>query len=168
IDLAFEEAKRLDAMIDTWHDDSELSRVNAGAQTVSGELGAILSSTISWAQKTSGRTRGLNAESETTDTEPRGGRAMPVRGSIRCVKVLSPTVKLFSEPELVEIERLPSDRPTAGASRFSGFAIVTNGWSPYCPVFPPELMRTPFVPFCLKTPSMRSMARPLPQPPSWN
>src|SRR5438067_10443275 len=54
IDLAFEEAKRLDALIDTWHDDSELSRVNAGGQSVSGELGAILSSTIVWAQKTGG------------------------------------------------------------------------------------------------------------------
>jgi high-affinity iron transporter len=56
IDLAFEEAKRLDALIDTWHDDSELSRVNAGAgaQNISGELGAILSSTITWAQKTGG------------------------------------------------------------------------------------------------------------------
>ena len=54
IDLAFEEAKRLDALIDTWHDDSELSRVNAGGQNVSGELGAFLSSTIVWAQKTGG------------------------------------------------------------------------------------------------------------------
>ncbi len=54
IDLAFEEGKRLNALIDTWHDDSELARVNAGEQTVSGELGAILSSTITWAQKTGG------------------------------------------------------------------------------------------------------------------
>ena len=54
IDLAFEETKRLDALINTWRDDSELARVNAGEQTVSGELGAILSSTIEWAQKTGG------------------------------------------------------------------------------------------------------------------
>ena len=55
IDLAFDEAKRLDAIINTWRDDSELSQVNAKSlHTVSGELGAMLTSTITWAQKTGG------------------------------------------------------------------------------------------------------------------
>jgi thiamine biosynthesis lipoprotein ApbE len=55
IDLAFAEAKRVDDMISTWRDDSELAQVNAtGIHDVTGELGAILSSTITWAQKTGG------------------------------------------------------------------------------------------------------------------
>jgi high-affinity iron transporter len=55
IDLAFEEAKRLDAIINTWRDDSELSQVNAQKlHTVSGELGAMLTTTMTWSQKTGG------------------------------------------------------------------------------------------------------------------
>ena len=55
IDAAFAEAKRIDALIDTWRDDSELARVNAQTvHDVSGELGAMLSTTIAWAQKTGG------------------------------------------------------------------------------------------------------------------
>jgi len=55
IDLAFAEAKRIDGLINTWRDDSELSQVNAQrVHDVSGELGAMLSTTIMWAQKTGG------------------------------------------------------------------------------------------------------------------
>src|SRR4051794_40889249 len=52
IDAAFAEAKRIDAMIDTWRDDSELANVNAQrVHDVSGELGGMLTTTIQWAQK---------------------------------------------------------------------------------------------------------------------
>src|ERR1051325_259877 len=55
IALAFAEAKRLDAIIDTWRDDSELSLVNAQKlQTVSGELGGMLVTTVWWANKPGG------------------------------------------------------------------------------------------------------------------
>jgi high-affinity iron transporter len=55
IDLAFEEGKRLDAIINTWRDDSELAMVNAQKlHTVSGELEAMLTTTMMWSQKTGG------------------------------------------------------------------------------------------------------------------
>jgi high-affinity iron transporter len=81
IDLAFEEAKRLDALIDTWRDDSELARVNAGEQAASGELGAILSSTITWAQKTGGAFNPL-VRPLIDAWKTRGGGAIPSKEAI--------------------------------------------------------------------------------------
>lgn len=42
IDAAFDEAKRVEAMLSTWRDDSELSRVNRGEAAASPELLALL------------------------------------------------------------------------------------------------------------------------------
>ena len=81
IDLAFEEGKRLDALIDTWRDDSELARVNAGEQTATGELGAILSSTLTWAQKTGGAFNPL-VRPLIDAWKTRGGGAVPSKEAI--------------------------------------------------------------------------------------
>jgi hypothetical protein len=42
IDAAFDEAKRIESMLSTWRDDSELSRVNRGEIQPSSELSALL------------------------------------------------------------------------------------------------------------------------------
>jgi high-affinity iron transporter len=54
IDDAFAEGKRLEAMLSTWRDDSELSRLNNGTQKASSELGFVLEATLDWARKTGG------------------------------------------------------------------------------------------------------------------
>jgi thiamine biosynthesis lipoprotein ApbE len=51
IELAFAEAKRVEAMLSTWTYDSELARVNRGAEP-GPELQALLSETLRWAEKT--------------------------------------------------------------------------------------------------------------------
>ena len=51
IERAFAEAKRVEEMLSTWTDDSELSRVNRGAAP-SPELKALLDLTLEWAKKT--------------------------------------------------------------------------------------------------------------------
>lgn len=51
IELAFGEAKRIESMLSTWTDGSELARVNRGA-TPSPELRALLDTTLEWAART--------------------------------------------------------------------------------------------------------------------
>ena len=51
IELAFAEAKRVEEMLSTWTDASELARVNRGA-TPSPELKALLEQTLDWSKKT--------------------------------------------------------------------------------------------------------------------
>lgn len=51
IELAFAEAKRVEQMLSTWTDASELARVNRGA-TPSAELKALLDQTLEWSRKT--------------------------------------------------------------------------------------------------------------------
>ena len=53
IEAAFAEAKRIELMLSTWIDDSELIRVNRGAQP-SPELKALLDQALEWSQKTNG------------------------------------------------------------------------------------------------------------------
>jgi hypothetical protein len=55
IDAAFAEASRVEAMISTWRDDSELARVNAGAvRQPSAELHALIASAMQIAKETDG------------------------------------------------------------------------------------------------------------------
>ncbi len=54
IDLAFAEAVRIEAMLSTWRDDSELSRVNRGEATASAELRSLLDRAIAWRDETDG------------------------------------------------------------------------------------------------------------------
>src|SRR5436305_1808146 len=55
IDAAFGEGKRVEAMISTWRDDSELARFNAGdAKALSPELASDLRVTLMWAKETGG------------------------------------------------------------------------------------------------------------------
>jgi FAD:protein FMN transferase len=51
IELAFAEAKRIEAMLSTWVEDSELARVNRG-EAAGPELKALLERTLAWSQKT--------------------------------------------------------------------------------------------------------------------
>lgn len=55
---AFDEIARVESLISTWRDDTELSRVNAlpagGRMTVSPELAALLQTTIDWSEQTGG------------------------------------------------------------------------------------------------------------------
>ncbi|HEV3486391.1 MAG TPA: FAD:protein FMN transferase [Vicinamibacterales bacterium] len=51
IEAAFAEAKRVEAMLSTWTEESELARVNRGAEP-SPELRALLDATIAWSNKT--------------------------------------------------------------------------------------------------------------------
>jgi thiamine biosynthesis lipoprotein len=51
IELAFAEARRVEAMLSTWIEDSELARVNRGAEP-GPELRALLEETLRWAEKT--------------------------------------------------------------------------------------------------------------------
>ena len=53
IGAAFDEAKRIESMLSTWRDDSELSRVNRGA-TPSPELHALLDEVDRWSRETGG------------------------------------------------------------------------------------------------------------------
>ena len=52
IELAFAEAKRIEAMLSTWTDDSELARLNRGEGTPSPELRALLDVADAWSKKT--------------------------------------------------------------------------------------------------------------------
>jgi thiamine biosynthesis lipoprotein len=55
IESAFAEAARIERFLSTWHDDSELSRLNAHALTVvSPELRDLLRQTVEWAHTTGG------------------------------------------------------------------------------------------------------------------
>lgn len=54
IEPAFAEAARIEAMLSTWRDDSELSRVNRGEAVASPELRALLDRAIAWRQETGG------------------------------------------------------------------------------------------------------------------
>lgn len=54
IEAAFGEAARIEAMLSTWTDDSELARVNRGEQESSVELAAILAKADAWSQRTGG------------------------------------------------------------------------------------------------------------------
>lgn len=51
IELAFAEAKRVESMLSTWVEDSELARVNRGAKP-GAELRALLDVTLAWSAKT--------------------------------------------------------------------------------------------------------------------
>ncbi|HEX9163336.1 MAG TPA: FAD:protein FMN transferase [Thermoanaerobaculia bacterium] len=53
IDAAFAEAARIERMLSTWRDDSELVRVNRG-QAASPELRGLLDSVIAWRERTGG------------------------------------------------------------------------------------------------------------------
>lgn len=52
IDAAFEEAARVEAMLSTWTDDSELARVNRGDASPSPELQELLDTTLAWSRRT--------------------------------------------------------------------------------------------------------------------
>lgn len=54
IDRAFAEAKRVERMLSTWSNDSELARVNRGETAPSGELRALLATTFDWSKRTNG------------------------------------------------------------------------------------------------------------------
>ena len=51
IELAFAEAKRIESMLSTWTSDSELARVNRGAEPGL-ELKTLLDATLQWSEKT--------------------------------------------------------------------------------------------------------------------
>lgn len=53
-DAAFAEGARIEAMISTWRDDSELSRVNRGEGAPSPELAALLRQADAWRDRTGG------------------------------------------------------------------------------------------------------------------
>jgi len=64
IEIAFEEAKRVEGMLSTWRDDTELARVNHGdAAAASPELTSLLETAMRWQRDTNGafdpRIRGL-------------------------------------------------------------------------------------------------------------
>ncbi len=52
IERAFAEAARVEAMLSTWRDDSELARVNRGEVQASPELRTLLDTTLEWSQRT--------------------------------------------------------------------------------------------------------------------
>jgi FAD:protein FMN transferase len=55
IDAAFAEAERIERLISTWRDDSELSRLNAGTiETAGEELEALLVTVFAWKARTGG------------------------------------------------------------------------------------------------------------------
>lgn len=55
IDAAFAEAARVESMLSTWRDDTELARLNrAGSMQVSPELRALLRESVDWSEKTGG------------------------------------------------------------------------------------------------------------------
>ncbi len=54
IEPAFAEAARIEAMLSTWRDDSELSRVNRGEAVASVELRSLLDRAIVWRDETGG------------------------------------------------------------------------------------------------------------------
>lgn len=54
VERAFAEAARIESMLSTWRDDSELARVNRGEIEPSAELRTLLDTTLVWAQRTGG------------------------------------------------------------------------------------------------------------------
>ena len=52
IEAAFAEAKRVEKMLSTWTEDSELARLNRGEGKASPELRALLDQTIEWSRRT--------------------------------------------------------------------------------------------------------------------
>jgi thiamine biosynthesis lipoprotein len=54
IEAAFAEARRIETMLSTWTDESELSRLNRGESPPSPELAALLRTTIEWSRRTNG------------------------------------------------------------------------------------------------------------------
>jgi len=54
IDAAFAEGARIEAMISTWREDSELSRLNRGEGAASPELAALLHTADDWRDRTGG------------------------------------------------------------------------------------------------------------------
>jgi thiamine biosynthesis lipoprotein len=54
IEAAFAEAARIEAMLSTWTEDSELARVNRGEATASPELQALLDRAVDWSHRTNG------------------------------------------------------------------------------------------------------------------
>lgn len=53
IERAFAEGERIEAMLSTWRDDSELARVNRGEREPSPELRALLDAVLAWPARTS-------------------------------------------------------------------------------------------------------------------
>jgi len=76
-----------------------------------------------------------------TETDPRGGKAWPVRGSMMCVNRRPRTLNCFSEPELVDNDALRRVTSTSPTSRRSGSAMDTRH-SPRTAICPPKLMTT--------------------------
>ena len=54
IEAAFAEAKRIEELLSTWIEESELSRVNRGEATPGAELQALLATTAEWTRRTNG------------------------------------------------------------------------------------------------------------------
>jgi FAD:protein FMN transferase len=54
IERAFAEAKRIESLISTWTESSELARVNRGEAAPGPELRALLDETLAWSEKTNG------------------------------------------------------------------------------------------------------------------
>jgi thiamine biosynthesis lipoprotein len=52
IDAAFAEAERIESMLSTWTEESELARVNRGEASPSPELQALLDETLEWSRRT--------------------------------------------------------------------------------------------------------------------
>ena len=54
IESVFAEAKRVESMLSTWIEDSELSRLNRGAHSSSAELQSLLDRALEWSRRTDG------------------------------------------------------------------------------------------------------------------
>lgn len=54
VEAAFAEAARIEAMLTTWNDSSELARLNAGDARISAELRSLLITALDWSDRTDG------------------------------------------------------------------------------------------------------------------
>jgi thiamine biosynthesis lipoprotein len=81
IESAFAEAKRVEEMLSTWIDDSELSRVNRGAASPSNELRALLETADDWSRRT-GRAFDPHVKSLIEVWKTREEGALPNRDAI--------------------------------------------------------------------------------------
>ncbi|HKR66312.1 MAG TPA: FAD:protein FMN transferase [Thermoanaerobaculia bacterium] len=84
-EAAFAEAKRIETMLSTWTDDSELARVNRGETQPSPELQTLLDTTLDWSRRTNHafdpHVRGLIDAWQT-----RGDGAVPDRAQLDAAK----------------------------------------------------------------------------------
>jgi thiamine biosynthesis lipoprotein len=125
IDQAFAEAERVEAMLSTWREESELSRVNRGAAQPSAELRMLLDTALDWSRRTNG-TFNPRVKSLIDVWQSRGEGTLPATSAIAAA-LQSAQIEEGAFGKGYAIDRMLARISTRGAMINFGGQIAARG-----------------------------------------